>query len=127
MTEEWKNRDVKEQVEYAVLTAEISKATFGLTLSEYKKVKGLKSQNLRDHMTDLELIFSMLGEASTTEIVKTKNPKGFIENKKAARQGGNVAGNARKELEQRTGKKVVTEENYLPESSKNKQLKKGDN
>jgi DNA-damage-inducible protein D len=127
LTEEWKNRDVKEQVEYAVLTAEISKATFGLTPSEYKKVKGLKSQNLRDHMTDLELIFSMLGEASTTEIVKTKNPKGFIENKKAARQGGNVAGNARKELEQRTGKKVVTEENYLPESSKNKQLKKGDN
>jgi DNA-damage-inducible protein D len=78
-------------------------------------------------MTDLELIFSMLGEASTTEIVKTKNPKGFIKNKKAARQGGNVAGNARKELEQRTGKKVVTKENYLPESSKNKQLKKGEN
>jgi len=126
LTEEWKNRGVKEQVEYAVLTAEISKATFGLTPSEYKKVKGLKSQNLRDHMTDLELIFSMLGEASTTEIVKTKNPKGFIENKKAARQGGNVAGNARKELEQRTGKNVVTKENYLPESSKNKLLKKGD-
>jgi len=126
LTEEWKNRGVKEQVEYAVLTAEISKATFGLTPSEYKKIKGLKSQNLRDHMTDLELIFSMLGEASTTEIVKTKNPKGFIENKKAARQGGNVAGNARKELEQRTGKKVVTKENYLPESSKNKQLKKGE-
>jgi prophage antirepressor-like protein len=127
LTEEWKNRGVKEQVEYAVLTAEISKATFGLTPSEYKKVKGLKSQNLRDHMTDLELIFSMLGEASTTEIVKTKNPKGFIENKKAARQGGNVAGNARKELEQRTGKKVVTKENYLPESGKNKQLEKGGN
>jgi len=127
LTEEWKNRGVKAQVEYAVLTAEISKATFGLTPSEYKKVKGLKSQNLRDHMTDLELIFSMLGEASTTEIVKTKNPKGFIENKKAARQGGNVAGNARKELEQRTGKKVVTKENYLPESSKNKQLEKGGN
>lgn len=125
-TEEWKNRGVKEQVEYAVLTTEISKATFGLPPSEYKKVKGLKSQNLRDHMTDLELIFSMLGEASTTEIVKTKNPKGFIENKKAARQGGNVAGNARKELEQRTGKKVVTKENYLPESAKNKQLKKGE-
>ena len=85
LTEEWKNRGVKEQVEYAVLTAEISKATFGLTPSEYMKVKGLKRQNLRDHMTDLELIFSMLDEASTTEIVKTKNPKGFIENKKAAR------------------------------------------
>jgi hypothetical protein len=82
LTEEWKNRDVKEKVEYAILTAEISKATFGLTPSEYKKVKGLKSQNLRDHMTDLELIFSMLGEASTTEIVKKKNPIGFVENKK---------------------------------------------
>lgn len=118
LTEEWKNRGVKEQVEYAVLTAEISKATFGLTPSEYKKIKGLKSQNLRDHMTDLELIFSMLGEASTTEIVKTKNPKGFIENKKAARQGGNIAGNARKELEKKTGKEVVTRENYLPETKK---------
>ena len=126
LTEEWKNRGVKEQLEYAILTAEISKATFGLTPTEYKKVKGLKSQNLRDHMTDLELIFSMLGEASTTEIVKTKNPKGFIENKKAARQGGNVAGNARKELEQRTGKKIVSKENYLPESTKPKQLKKGE-
>ena len=78
-------------------------------------------------MTDLELIFSMLGEASTTEIVKTKNPKGFIENKKAAKQGGAVAGNARKELEQRTGKKVVTSENYLPESPKSKRLKNGKN
>ena len=126
LTEEWKNRGVKEQVEYAVLTSEISKATFGLTPSEYKNIKGLKNQNLRDHMTDLELIFSMLGEASTTEIVKTKNPTGFIENKKAAIQGGNVAGNARKELEKRTGKKVVTKENYLPESIKNKQLKKGE-
>ena len=123
LTEEWKNRGVKEQLEYAILTAEISKATFGLTPSEYKKVKGLKSQNLRDHMTDLELIFSMLGEASTTEIVKTKNPKGFIENKKAAKQGGSVAGNARKELEQKTGKKVVASKNYLPESPKNNKSK----
>lgn len=127
LTEEWKNRGVREQLEYAILTAEISKATFGLTPSEYKKVKGLKSQNLRDHMTDLELIFSMLGEASTTEIVKTKNPTGFVENKKAAKQGGAVAGNARKELEQRTGKKVVTSENYLPETTKNKKLKDGKN
>ena len=123
LTEEWKNRGVKEQLEYAILTAEISKATFGLTPSEYKKVKGLKTQNLRDHMTDLELIFSMLGEASTTEIVKTKNPKGFIENKKAAKQGGSVAGNARKELEQKTGKKVVASKNYLPESPKNNKSK----
>ena len=87
LTDEWKTRRVKEQKEYAILTAEISKATFGLTPSEYKKVKGLKSQNLRDHMNDLELIFSMLGEASTTAIVKTRNPKGFIENKIVAKQG----------------------------------------
>ena len=125
LTEEWKNRDVKEQVEYSILTSEISKATFGLTPSEYKKVKGLQSQNLRDHMTDLELIFSMLGEASTTEIVKTQNPKGFIQNKKADKQGGAVAGNARLELESRTGKKVVSTDNYLPEAKKNKELKNG--
>jgi len=127
LTGEWKNRGVKEQIEYSILTAEISKATFGLTPSEYKKVKGLKSQNLRDHMTDLELIFSMLGEASTTEIVKTKNPKGFIQNQRVARQGGAVAGNARLELESKTGKKVVSTENYLPETKKNKELKKGKN
>jgi prophage antirepressor-like protein len=125
LTEEWKNRGVKQKIEYSILTAEISKATFGLTLSEYKKVKGLKNHNLRDHMNDLELIFSMLGEASTTEIVKTQNPKGFIQNKKAATQGGAVAGNARRELESRTGKNVVSTENYLPEAKKNKEMKKG--
>jgi DNA-damage-inducible protein D len=123
LTEEWKNRGVREQLEYAILTAEISKATFGLTPSEYKKVKGLKSQNLRDHMTDLELIFSMLGEASTTAIVKTKNPEGFIQNKVVAKQGGTIAGDARKALELKTGEKVVSEDNYLPESKKNKKLK----
>lgn len=126
LTDEWKNHGVKENMEYAILTAEISKATFGLTPSEYKKVKGLKSQNLRDHMTDLELIFSMLGEASTTEIVKTQHPIGFAENRKAAKRGGNVAGIARKELESQTGKKVVTQNNYLPENKKN-QLGKGRN
>lgn len=125
LTDEWKTRDVKEQKEYAILTAEISKATFGLTPSEYKKVKGLKSQNLRDHMNDLELIFSMLGEASTTAIVKTRNPKGFIENKIVAKQGGSVAGKARRDLEMKTGKKIVSSENYLPASKKNKQLNKG--
>lgn len=124
LTERWKNSGIKEQLEYAILTAEISKATFGLTPSEYKKIKGLKNQNLRDHMSDLELIFSMLGEASTTEIVKTKNPKGFVENKKVAIQGGTVAGNARTELEKRTGKKVVTSENYLLETPKSKKLNK---
>jgi hypothetical protein len=125
LTEEWKNRGVKEQKDYAILTAEISKATFGLTPSQHKKVKGLKSQNLRDHMNDLELIFSMLGEASTTAIVQTKNPKGFIENKIAAKQGGSVAGKARRDLEIKTGKKVVSSENYLPEQKKNKQIAKG--
>ncbi|MCZ2222667.1 MAG: hypothetical protein LC122_03450 [Chitinophagales bacterium] len=118
LTEEWKNRGVKEQKEYAILTAEISKATFGLTPTQYKKVKGLKSQNLRDHMNDLELIFSMLGEASTTAIVKTQNPKGFIENKRAAKQGGDVAGKARKDLEAKTKQKVVSSQNYLPKSKK---------
>jgi DNA-damage-inducible protein D len=127
LTEEWKNRGVREQLEYAILTAEISKATFGLTPSEYKKIKGLKSQNLRDHMTDLELIFSMLGEASTTAIVKTKNPKGFVQNKVVAKQGGTIAGDARKALELKTGEKVVSEDNYLPESKKNKKLKNGKN
>ncbi len=123
LTDEWKNRGVKQQKEYAILTAEISKATFGITPSEYKQVKGLKSQNLRDHMTDLELIFSMLGEASTTAIVKTQNPEGFIENKKVAKQGGTVAGNARRELESKTEEKVVSSTNYLPEAQK-KQIDK---
>ncbi len=126
LTEEWKNRGVKEQIEYSILTAEISKATFGLTPTEYIELKGLKRENLRDHMNDLELIFSMLGEASTTAIVKTKNPKGFIENKIAARQGGSVAGNARRELETKIGEKVITPDNYLPETIRNKALKKGD-
>ena len=120
LTDEWKSRGVKQQQEYAILTAEISKATFGLTPAQYKNIKGLKSQNLRDHMNDLELIFSMLGEASTTEIVKTKNPKGFIENKKAAKQGGSVAGKARQDLEAKTGKKIVSAENYLPEKNSKK-------
>ncbi len=124
LTEEWKNRGVREQLEYAILTAEISKATFGLTPSEYKLVKGLKSQNLRDHMTDLELIFSMLGEASTTAIVKTKNPKGFAQNKTVAREGGKIAGDARLALEQKTGEKIISEENYLPDGKEKKQLKR---
>lgn len=124
LTEEWKNRGVKEQIEYAILTAEISKATFGLTPAEYKKIKSLKNQNLRDHMTDLELIFSMLGEASTTAIVKTKNPKGFKENEVVAKQGGKIAGDARIALELKTGEKVVSTKNYLPEPKKNKKLNK---
>ncbi|MEI8046359.1 MAG: Bro-N domain-containing protein [Bacteroidota bacterium] len=127
LTEEWKNRGVKEQIEYAILTAEISKATFGLTPSEYKKLKGLKSQNLRDHMTDLELIFSMLGEASTTKVTKAKDAKGFNANKVAANIGGRIAGNALKELEKESGEKVITSENYLPEAKKTKLLKNSKN
>ncbi len=123
LTDEWEKHGVKEKIEYSILTAEISKATFGLTPSEYKKVKGLKSQNLRDHMGDLELIFSMLGEASTKEIVVNTNPKGFDENKKAAKAGGKIAGDARKQLEIKSGKKVVSKENFLPPKKENKKLK----
>ncbi|MDD4148680.1 MAG: Bro-N domain-containing protein [Bacteroidales bacterium] len=126
LTDEWKNRGIKEHIEYSILTAEISKATFGLTPSEYKKLKGIKSQNLRDHMTDLELIFSMLGEASTKEIVVNTNPLGFIENKKAAKAGGKIAGDARKKLEIKSGKKVVSTKNYLPESKKKRINQKDD-
>lgn len=122
LTEEWKNRGVKEKIEYAILTAEISKTTFGLTPKEYKEVKGLKSQNLRDHMTDLELIFSMLGEASTKEITVNTNTQGFIENQQAARAGGKIAGDARKQLEIQSGKSVILSDNYLPEN-KRKELK----
>ncbi|MEK6981603.1 MAG: Bro-N domain-containing protein [Candidatus Micrarchaeota archaeon] len=114
LTEEWKKRGVKEHLEYAILTSEISKATFGMTPSEYKNFKALDNpkDNLRDHMTDLELIFTMLGEASTTEIAKKKDAQGFPENKDAAVQGGTVAGNARKELEEKTGTSVSTQANY---------------
>ena len=115
LTDEWKKRGVKERIEYAILTAEISKATFGLTPSQYREVKGLKRQNLRDHMTDLELIFSMLGEASTTKVARAKDAKGFSENKDAARIGGKVAGNARKELEKESGENIISSENYLQE------------
>jgi hypothetical protein len=114
LTTEWKNRGVKEGKEYSILTAEISKAAFGMTPSEYQKLKGLKRENLRDHMNDLELIFTMLGEASTTKIAKGKNAQGFIKNKTAAQKGGAVAGNARKDLELKSGEKVSTSKNYLP-------------
>ena len=120
LTGEWGKRGVSEGKEYSILTAEISKATFGMTPSEYKKFKSLKQENLRDHMNDLELIFTMLGEASTTRIAQNKDAKGFVENKHAAKEGGEVAGIARKELEQRSREKVATPENYLetPESRK---------
>ena len=121
LTDEWQDRGIAEQRDYAILTAEISKAAFGVTPSEYKKLKGLERQNLRDHMNDLELIFSMLGEAATTEITRNRDAQGFGENKQAAVEGGSVAGTARKDLEAKSGKKVVSDENFLPGTSK-KQL-----
>lgn len=124
LTDEWKSRGVKEDVEYSILTAEISKATFGLTPSEYKKLKNLERENLRDHMTDLELIFSMLGEAATTEIARNTDAQGFDQNKNSAKRGGKIAGNARKNLEKESGRKVVTNENYLDEPQKKKALEK---
>ncbi len=113
LTDEWKEREVRHEKEYAILTAEIAKAAFGVTPGEHKKLKGLIRENLRDHMTDLELIFSMLGEAATTEITRVDDAKGFQESKRAARKGGEVAGKARKDLERKTRKKVVSPENYL--------------
>ncbi len=113
LTNEWENRGIQHQKEFAILTAEISQATFGLKPSEHKKLKRLTKENLRDHMTDLELIFTMLGEASTTEIAVQKNAYGFQENKEAAHAGGTVAGNARRELEKKSGRKVVSKKNFL--------------
>ena len=115
LTDEWKERGITKEKDFAILTAEISKATFGLTPSEYKNVKGLtkKNQNLRDHMTDLELIFTMLGERVTTEISQQEKPDTFSENKKVAKRGGNVAGVARKETEKELGHSVISSENFL--------------
>jgi DNA-damage-inducible protein D len=113
LTNEWEQRGVKEQREYAILTAEISEATFGLKPSEHKKLKSLRKENLRDHMTDLELIFTMLGEASTTEIAIQQDAQGFGENKEAAQAGGKIAGNARKALEEKSGRPVVSSSNFL--------------
>ena len=122
LTDEWKKREVKEKREYEILTAEIAKAAFGITPGKHKKLKGLKRENLRDHMTDLESIFSMLGEAATTEITRVDDAKGFHESKHAARKGGEVAGKARKDLEKKTGKRVVSKENYLTTSQGVKKL-----
>ncbi|MBI1935460.1 Bro-N domain-containing protein [Candidatus Woesearchaeota archaeon] len=123
LTDEWKKRGVETDKEYAILTAEISKATFGMTPSEYQKRKGLKKENLRDHMNDLELIFSMLGERVTTEITKNKDAIGFGKNKAAAREGGEVAGNARKDAEKRIGKSIISDENYLEQPEKEKRAR----
>lgn len=114
LTEEWDKRDIQEGVEYSILTAEISKATFGMTPKEYKELKGLEkpSENLRDHMTDLELIFTMLGEASTKELTTTHDLYGLEPNIEIAKEGGNVAGVARKELEKKSGRSILSSSNY---------------
>ncbi len=124
LTDEWKARDVKEGLEYAILTAEISKATFGLTPSEYKKHKDLKRENLRDHMTDLELIFTMLGETATKNKAVEKDAQGFEENKNAAVEGGNAAGKALDAFEKEMNQKVVTEKNFKHQIAAAKKQKK---
>jgi len=123
LTDEWKERGIKEQRDFAILTAEISKATFGMTPSDYKKLKNLPKKsktNLRDHMDDLELIFTMLGERVTTEISKKEKPETFDKNKNIAKRGGKVAGNARKETEKELGRSVISNRNYLEKDNKKK-------
>jgi len=111
LTAEWNRSGVKKGKEYAILTNEISQASFGITTGQHKKIKGLKKENLRDNMTNAELVINMLGELATTEISKTENPHGFEESKIVARDGGGIAGNALRELENRTGRKVVSSKN----------------
>ena len=111
LTDEWRNRGVKKGAEYAILTDEISRAWSGMTTKEYKKYKGLKKENLRDNMSDLELVLTMLSEATTTEMEKQRNPKTFAEHKEIAKSGGEAAGIARKAVEERTGQKVITADN----------------
>lgn len=127
LTDEWKARGVQEGREYSILTAEIARATFGITPDAHSRFKGLDKvktgNNLRDHMTDLELIFTMLGEAGTTEIARRKDAQGFVDNRAAAKEGGTVAGDARKALEAKSGKPVVSKENYLAPAGK--RLEKG--
>ena len=124
LTDEWAKRGAQEQRDYEILTAEISNAAFGMTPSEYQKFKGLKRGNLRDHMDDLELIFSMLGERSTTEIHRNENSKGMPKLKADAQAGGDIAGGARKRLENRLGHPIVTRANYLKNPQNKKLLEK---
>ena len=123
LTDEWQKRGAQEQKDYEILTAEISKATFGVTPSEYKNLKGLKRENLRDHMDDFELIFTMLGERVTTEIHRTEDSQGVPKLKNDAQSGGKIAGNARKEVEERLGRPVVSKNNFLPRTKSTKALK----
>jgi prophage antirepressor-like protein len=119
LTNEWKKRGVDEKNEYALLTHVLSTRTFGVGVSDHKKVKRLgRSHNLRDHMTDIELILTMLGEKSTKEIAQIRDAQGFNQNKEAARLGGDIAGNARRSLERETGRPVVSTSNFLPKRTK---------
>ena len=111
MTDEWETRGVKEGLEFAILTNEITEAWAGLTTKEYKNLKGLKKENLRDNMTNLELVLNMLAETATTEISQRRKPKNFPENKEVAKEGGTIAGNARKEIESKTGNRVIVGKN----------------
>lgn len=120
LTDEWKQRGAADRRDYEILTAEISKATFGVTPGEYKKLKGLKRENLRDHMDDFELIFNMLGERATTEIHRNEDSKGVPKLKADARAGGDIAGGARKKLEKRLGRSVVSKKNFLKNPAKKK-------
>ena len=120
LTDEWKNRGASLDRDYEILTAEISEATFGIRPGAYKKLKGLKSQNLRDHMDDFELIFNMLGERATAEIHRTEDSKGIPKLKSDAQAGGDIAGGARKQLEKRLGRSVVSKSNFLKQSEKKK-------
>ncbi len=122
LTDEWKKRGVLEEREYAILTAEISKATFGMTPGEYKQFKGLKRENLRDHMNDLELIFTMLGERVSTEITRKEDAQGYFQVEDAAKRGGRVAGGARIETEKELGRPIRSKENYLSHSEKKKKM-----
>jgi hypothetical protein len=122
LTDEWQQRGAQEQKDYEILTAEISKATFGITPSQYKKIKRLKRENLRDHMDDFELIFSMLGERATTEIHRAEDSQGVPKLKSDAKAGGNIAGNARKQLEKRIRRSIVSRDNFLGQSKKVKEL-----
>jgi len=120
LTDEWQKRGAENERDYEILTAEISKATFGVTPAEYKKVKGLKKENLRDHMDDFELILTMLGEKTTTEIHRTKDSKGLPRLKDDARVGGQIAGTARKQIERKIGRSVLSSDNYLQNKNRKK-------
>jgi hypothetical protein len=125
LTDEWKERGAREDKDYEILTAEVSKATFGVTPGQYKNIKGLKKENLRDHMDDFELIFTMLGERATTEIHRTEDSRGVPKLKSDAKAGGAIAGNARKALEKRLKRSIVSKHNYLKEREAQKRLRDG--